>query len=278
MRTALVLVAVTACGSDPKPPPPTTFGGDRPAQLSVPDGFDPTNNYPLVVVLHGYGASGFVQTAYFGANALPQEGKAFLIAPDGLTDSMGHQFWNADAACCDFDHQNPDDVGYISGLVEDISAAYPIDPFAVWLVGHSNGGYMAYRMACERPDIITNIVVLAGDEVSDPGSCRLTPPVAVLHLHGSVDTTVPYAGAMPSVTTAAGFAHCATTSAPGPAMDIDASLTGSETTTITFDECPPGVAVELWTIEGAGHIPNLVSGFADLIFDYLKGHRRLLPD
>jgi hypothetical protein len=80
------------------------------------------------------------------------------------------------------------------------------------------------------------------------------------------------------VTTAAGFAHCGTTTTAGAAMDIDATLPGSETTTLTFDGCPPGVAVELWTITGAGHIPNLVEGFSGLIFDYLQGHRRLLPD
>src|SRR5262249_56928466 len=127
--------------------------------------------------------------------------------------------------------------------------------------------------------LITNSAVLAGSEVSDRGSCKTGPPVAVLHLHGTVDALVSYAqNAMPSVTTAAGFAHCATTTTAGPAMDIDGSLAGNETTTVAFDNCPPGTAVELWTITGAGHIPNLVSTFSSLMFDYFPAHRRGLPD
>src|SRR5256885_1497406 len=64
---AVVASAALACAcrssAAPQPdpnttPPPTEFGGDRPATLAVPDGYDPGHAYPLLVMLHGYRASG----------------------------------------------------------------------------------------------------------------------------------------------------------------------------------------------------------------------------
>src|SRR5262245_8488402 len=95
------------------PDRPTMLGGDRPVELKVPANLDESQRYPLVLVLHGYGASGFLQSAYFGASKLPAAGEAFVIAPDGTLDSTNKLFWNADPACCDFEHKNPDDVGYL---------------------------------------------------------------------------------------------------------------------------------------------------------------------
>jgi polyhydroxybutyrate depolymerase len=234
--------------------------------------------YPLVVVLHGYGASGFVQEAYFGLGVLPMTDQAFVVAPNGLVDSTGNQFWNADPACCDFDHKNPDDVGYIGGLIDDIIATWPVDPFGVYVIGHSNGGYMAYRMACERADVITNIVVLAGGAASDPTTCHPHLPVGVLHMHGTADTTVPYdPTANASVTQWAQHDACATTHTAGAPLDVT-HQPGAETQTEVFDDCPPGLPVELWSLTGDGHVPGLNDGFATMIFDYLRAHQRLLPD
>ena len=49
---------------------------------------------------------------------------------------------------------------------------------------------MAYRMACERADVIDQIAGLAGHASSLP--CNPTRPVSVLHIHGTGDATVPY--------------------------------------------------------------------------------------
>jgi polyhydroxybutyrate depolymerase len=277
-RVALAL-ALVGCGGGSSGPPdrPLTFGGARPATLQVPT-IEPGMMYPLVVVLHGYSASGFVQEAYFGMNALPMNNQAFVIAPDGLTDSMGNEFWNADPACCDFDHKNPDDVGYIGGLIDDIIAAWPVDLDGVYVIGHSNGGYMAYRMACDRADVITNIVVLAGAAASDPSTCKPAIPVGVLHMHGTADTTVPYdPNANASVTQWAQHDGCAATHTAGTPLDIT-HQPGAETQVETFDDCPPGLPVELWSLTGDGHIPSLNDGFSSMIFDYLRAHKRLLPD
>ena len=66
-------------------------------------------------------------------------------------------------ACCDKYDAKPDDVGYLTGLIDEIIAAgWPVDPKRIYLFGHSNGGYMAHRMACDRADRIAAIICLAG--------------------------------------------------------------------------------------------------------------------
>ena len=135
----VMLVTLGACGGGDTERP-LTFGGDRPVDLQVPAGFIEGKTYPLMVVLHGYSINGFIQQAYLGIKALPDSGEAFIVAPDGLYNAENRPYWNADPACCDFDHTDPDDVAYLGGLIDQISTTWPIDRDAVFAVGHANGG------------------------------------------------------------------------------------------------------------------------------------------
>lgn len=278
-RSVLLALALVGCGGDGDTDRPKTFGGDRPADLHVPEVLTEGKQYPLVVILHGYGANGFTQYAFFGAGALVAADNALVIAPDGMTSpSTNKQFWNADPACCDFDHQNPDDVGYIGGLIEDISATWPVDKNQVYVVGHSNGGYMAYRMACERADLIAAIGSLAGNAATDASACNPTKPVSVLHMHGTNDDMVPYLegnfGAVPSVTQWATHDGCGTTRQKTVTLDLDTTVDGAETHGEAIDGCPSGVAVDLWTMDGSSHIPVFNGTAAPAIFDWLTAHKR----
>jgi len=278
MKPALTICLLAACGgggsdSDSRP---TTFGGDRPVDIKLPPGFDGSHDYPLIIGLHGYGSSGFVHVAYFGLAKLVSEDKALLLAPDGTIDNGGSPFWNADPACCDFNNKMPDDVGYIGKIIDDVIAAYPIDKSRVFVIGHSNGGYMAYRMACERPDVITAIAGLAGAASSVPASCTPSRDINVLHIHGTADETVPYAagvGAEGSVQQWAGHDGCGATLTPGATYDLDTSLAGQETQALTAG-CPSGVAVELWKVEGGSHIPNWGPTFTPTLWQWLDEHPR----
>lgn len=258
------------------------FGGDRPVTIDAPLKLTDGKLYPLVVVLHGYSANGFVQEAYFGMNALPDRDEALVIAPDGTVDSMGKQFWNADAQCCDFDGKHPDDVAYIGGLIDDVLDTWPVDPKKVFLIGHSNGGFMSYRMACERADVIAAIAPLAGLASSMPSACNPSRPVNVLHMHGTMDQTVPYGptsavgelGALGSVNQWAQKNGCSTSRTPAGDLDLETSLPGAETHTYKTDGCPAGGAVELWSIEGASHIPSLNNTFTGTVMQWFSEHSR----
>lgn len=269
----VLLVAATACdGGGGSGIRPRGFGGDRPVTLQVPPQLDESRSYPLLLVLHGYGANGFVQQAYFGAGELAARGDAFVLAPDGLVDSTNHQFWNADDFCCDFDNTNVDDVAYLGGLVEDVMEVWPVDPGAVFAIGHSNGGFMSYRLACERADLFAAILALAGNAVNVP--CAPAEPVSILHAHGTDDDTVPYTGATPSVDTWAELDGCTGPRARGADLDLETGIPGAETRTDSTTGCPAGVAVDLWTIAGASHIPSFDSRFTTAAWAWLTDHRR----
>ena len=265
------LCLLAACGSGDSGPRPTTFGDSRPTDIKLPPAFDDSRDYPLILALHGYGGNGFQHAAYFGLSKLVSDGEAIMIAPDGTVDSGGRPFWNADPACCDFGGLNPDDSAYLGKMLDDIIAAYPIDKSRVVVIGHSNGGYMAYRMACDHADVVTAIAGLAGAASSNPATCMPAHSVNVLHMHGTTDNTVPYSEN--SMLQWAGKDGCGATLTPGATFDLENSVAGSETQALTAG-CPAGVTVELWKMEGVGHIPNFSAAFTPTMWSWLKDHPR----
>jgi len=263
---------------------PTEFvvGGDRPVTVHVPAGLDPSNPTPLVILLHGFGASGFVQELVFQLQ--PEADKrGFLYAhPDGTIDADNKRFWNATDACCDFGNTMVDDVAYLSNLVKEIGEHHQVDPKRVFFTGHSNGGFMSHRLACDKPDLIAAVASLAGSTYLDPAKCTAAESIGVLQIHGTKDDSVLYEGEMqngvgyPSAqNTIAIWAEkngcdpMATEAAP---IDIDAVLDGSETLVTRHGNCKPGGAAELWTMQGAGHIPGLGPNFAPSLIDWLFAH------
>ena len=57
-------------------------------------------------------------------------------------------------------------------------------------------------------------------------------------------------------------------------LDLDATLAGSETTVEAYAGCPPAIGVELWSIVGGLHRPELTPGFAGLAWGFLSAHAR----
>jgi polyhydroxybutyrate depolymerase len=237
---------------------------------------------PLVVVLHGYSANGFVQATLFGMiNASDQH--AFLLAyPDGTLNPEGAQFWNATDGCCNGFGLPVDDVAYLTAVLDDMEAHYNVDPKRIFFLGHSNGGFMTHRMACELGDRIAAGISLAGMTWSDPTKCAAPGVTNILQVHGDADATVPYQGTAyyPSaeVTVATWAEKNGCTGAlvdMGAARDMDSSLAGAETTTQAYADCPAGGAVDFWTIHGGSHIPN-ISGpiYSEAFWTYFEGHAK----
>ncbi len=281
--------AVADSGVPPVNPEPDAsvndapIGGDRPVTVRVPPSYKAGTPAPLVIMLHGYSASGLLEEIYLGLNAL-SDARGFLYAtPDGTVDASSKRFWNTTYACCDFGKTGVDDTKYVSALITQIQARYSVDPKRVFLVGHSNGGFMSHRMACERSDQIAAIVSLAGSMGSDPTKCAPAQGVSVLQIHGTKDETIAYEGSQlqgvsyPGAETVtrewARINGCgATPDTTAPALDLDTKLAGGETKVTKYSGCKPGGHAELWSIEGGSHIPSLTPAFSGAVVDFLYAH------
>lgn len=250
----------------------------RPYQFKVPRGYDATKPTPLVVMLHGFTFSGPLEELYMNLGALA-ESRTFLYAyPDGTKDKLGLRFWNATDYCCDLWKSGVDDVAYVTAVIDDMSKKYNVDTKRIFLVGHSNGGFMSHRMACDLAPRIAGIVSLAGAQWKDAAKCKPSQPVAVLQLHGTADSIVGYTGSLlypgasASVATWANKNGCTGALATGTPIDLDNGIAGSETTVQAYGGCPSSGAVELWTIQGASHMPAFKATWTAAIYDFLMAH------
>ncbi|MBT9555249.1 MAG: hypothetical protein IV100_04425 [Myxococcales bacterium] len=257
------------------PTAPEALGGDRPARYVLPDDYDPTKSWPVMLVLHGYGATGFIEDAYLGISAEARTRGVIAIIPDGTVDIEGSPFWNATDACCDFGKTGVDDVAYLTGLLDEAATYWNIDATRTYSLGHSNGGFMSYRLACEHGERFAGIVVLAGAMWKDGSKCPDTGKVGVLHVHGTDDDTIPYLGKsnMPAAVESAAFwaarNGCAAEKTTADPLDLDTEIAGSETQVEVFDGCPDGAEAALWTMEPGTHIPSFSGLFAKKALDFL---------
>jgi polyhydroxybutyrate depolymerase len=213
---------------------------------------------PLVVMLHGgFGSASQAEKSYHW-NAEADAGHFLVAYPDGL-----NRAWNAGGGCCGVPGRaGADDTGFITAMVSAIGHAVPVDASRVYATGISNGGIMAYDLACHT----TVFAAVGPDSATELGSCPDPVPISVIAVHGTADKNIPYAGGEGD-----GAAHIDGPSAPA----VNASwrradncappaVTTTGTVTTSVAGCPAGRAVELITIAGAGHqwpgaAPNLLA-------------------
>jgi polyhydroxybutyrate depolymerase len=263
------------------------LGGSRPAALKVPAGYDPALRYPLVIELHGRGGNGAAAESAFKMGQLADAHGLFVIAPDGTLDSPPSgtapaSFWNATDGCCNLYGSTVDDVAYLRSLICHARASYAIDPKRVYVVGHSNGGFMAHRLACDASDLVTAIISIAGVTWKEPARCQPAHAVSVLQIHGTKDAIVPYDGtsalvpgpapsAPATYETWAKLNGCAGDNAIGPIVDFDQSVPGNETVTLFKPASATcRVRTELWAVVGGGHAPSISSSTREFFVAWLK--------
>jgi polyhydroxybutyrate depolymerase len=278
MRTLFSLLVVVACSSSPGPDtdqieadpraddpdawPSEVTGNDseRPAMVMTPSDYtwDEYGLLPVVVLLHGFGANSSLQDLIFQLQFRTDEG-FLLVLPEGTKNPDGLQFWNATEECCDFYGSGVDDAGYLLSLLDEVEEHFPVDSERIVFTGHSNGGYMSHRLACEAADRIAGIASLAGATYQSASQCTPSEPISMLQMHGDLDASVlyegtsNYPGAEAIADRYADYNSCGG-SVDDPDRDYVDSLSGAETRVRRYEGCD-GVTTELWTHVGSAHVP-----------------------
>jgi polyhydroxybutyrate depolymerase len=132
---------------------------------------------PVVVLLHG---RGMTPAGMLQRSGLLDTRPAIVVVPAGYGRS-----WNAGACCGPARAAGVDDVGFVTAVVGRAVDQPDADRRRVYLVGYSNGGRMAFRMACRRPRLFTAVAAVEAVSVYP---CRsVAAPVPVLSVASTAD-------------------------------------------------------------------------------------------
>lgn len=267
---AATIVAVAPQVGPSSAPTPSPVIATKPpglvAPLHLPPNLSAGTKVPLLVMLHGLGSSAEMVEQLSEWPKFAEEHGLAWIAPNGPLDQKGRRFWDAGPSCCNFDRMKVDHVAELSELIERVGGSAPIDRERIFVGGYSNGGFMAHRLACEKPELVRAIISVAGSGPLDRSMCKAPVALEVLQIQGDADPIVTYEGGhlfkdpklpehMSARKTAEDWASSLGCSAKPKTLepvDFEANIAGLETRRERYEGCKRG-HVELWTVAGGAH-------------------------
>ena len=222
-------------------------GTEREYILRLPDDYDPTRPYPLILAWHGaqYSAEwvdtgGEPQTGpYFGVLE-EADGNAIFVAPQALTGS-----WT---------NQSGRDVAFADAMVERFEGELCLDESRLFSIGFSMGAIMTMRLGCSRADKFRAIAPLSGKWPDDCPEVDL--PIAYFSAHGDVDMTITDDEGMAARDEFASRNGCS-----------DETVELERERCIAFEGCDAGYPVE-WCSFSGDHTPAPFAGEA--IWEFLS--------
>lgn len=227
--------------------------------LHLPPQYDGSTKLPVVFVLHGLGdtAANMQNT---GFKELGNQEGFISVFPQGLDSPIGSA-WNngSNISILGF---APDDIGFLSNLIDDLVDNYSADATRIYSCGFSMGGIMSHYLGCNLSEKVTAIASQGGTmATATVGNCSPSRAVPALHIHGDADQTVNYNGdaglyglasAPESIAKWAEINGCSET--PEESMLPDTADDGFTITKTDYAPCEEDADAILLTVHGAGHI------------------------
>jgi phospholipase/carboxylesterase len=160
----------------------------------TPEGYNPSRDYPVVVLLHGFGANMYDLAGL--TPAISPTGYLYLCpnAPIGF-DFGGGMIgfgWTHPGGFNDPDANRQAEEA-LDGFLKEVGESYRLTPGRVLLLGFSQGGMLAYRYGLPRPDLFAGVVALSAG-VSNPDDLEKRLPLnrtqPIFIAHGQEDPVV----------------------------------------------------------------------------------------
>jgi len=152
-------------------------GATQPYSVAIPKNYEPTREYPLLVMLHG---SGVDERSFIRENAVLVTGLNWIaMAPKarGLSD-----WYQGDSGRDVFE------------CVDDVCKRYDINPDRIFLYGFSMGGYGAWRLGLGHAERFAGVAVASaplrhGEEDLTP-LLESVENLPLFVVHGTADTAI----------------------------------------------------------------------------------------
>lgn len=158
-------------------------GETMPYLLFVPEGYDKTKQYPLVLWLHGGGTRGndlkllLAHGDQHGIGFLARADNqakypSFIVAPQ----CPQNRFWG------DSDSDGPtNEMGLALEILDKVLKDYPVDGRRLYVMGMSLGGYGTWDIITRRPATFAAAVPICGGGNAAKASVIAKTPIWVFH-------------------------------------------------------------------------------------------------
>jgi len=143
---------------------------------------------PAVFLLHGGKSDGPTLRRMIRFDRLADQYGLVAVYP-----SAPGKIWNDERGAELGSEAGRDDSAYLARLVRHLGSQGLIDPENTFFAGISNGGGMSLKMACEYPDLVSGIGIIA-TKLFRSLQCDNYRPIPTLFFHGTEDRISPHEG------------------------------------------------------------------------------------
>ena len=144
---------------------------------------------PLVISMHGRNNTLYTQMYISEMSSFANSQNIAVAYPQGI-NSWGVPAWNSGVW---WDNSVYDDVGHINTLIDSVVSNFDIDTNRIYACGFSNGGFMAYDLACELSERIVAFGSVSGNFMMNSNQdCTNEREIPIMHIHGNDDFIVRY--------------------------------------------------------------------------------------
>lgn len=167
-------------------------GVERSYDMFVPTPYDADEPHAVIFSYHGAGGTANTDQFRLDQNSTANDGFSINVAPQGWPsqewDTNHFVPFNLEASVQVFDQ-----------VLDELAAERCVDLNRVFVIGHSNGGQMAFHLGCLRGDRVRAIFPSGGrcfsygpglcDPYHGPNSQLCSGPVKVMSVMGELDVT-----------------------------------------------------------------------------------------
>jgi len=226
--------------------------------VHLPSNDEASNSLPLLIALHGRLGTGKKMIKQTGFNGIADREGFIVVYPEGFKRG-----WADGRGITHADKQGVDDVAFIDKLIKVSQERFSIDSTRIYIAGHSNGGFMAQRLAIEHSHHFAAIAVVAASlSESLESRCAPSRSMPILFINGTADPVTPYEGGRQpggtrvlSVEDTVKIWVCFNGCKEVPEVqEIRGLNNGTLVSVFTYGSCKNHSQVKLYKIDGGGHV------------------------
>jgi len=159
-------------------------GNLRTYSVYIPDKYQADLKVPLLFNFHGGSGNIASQIAIADMRPIADTAGFILVYPQAFPDPN-------DGGSTNWTHKSPstiDDIIFVEAMIDTLMTEYSIDTDRVYACGYSNGGELAFELACRLSHRIAAIGSVARTIFIETfNNCTPSHPTAVISIHGTKD-------------------------------------------------------------------------------------------